>query len=94
MQSLDHFDLRTLNEEASKAPAPTSDKWNEVPRALFSSWSRARQLDYCLRRDLASAADPKCWEGNLDKSWFLTRAEGYKIMLNEELKKSGLTPRD
>lgn len=32
----------------SGAPPP---EWQEVPAALFLSWSDARQLEYCARRD-------------------------------------------
>ncbi len=30
---------------------PEPDAWAEVPIAVFLSWSEARRLDYCARRD-------------------------------------------
>jgi hypothetical protein len=49
--------------------------WDEVPQAVFLSWSVARQLDYCWRRDLTSAVSS---EPTPSAEFFLQRAAAYK----------------
>ncbi|MFI5222724.1 MAG: hypothetical protein ACHQX3_00525 [Nitrospirales bacterium] len=48
--------------------------WRDVTPALFLSWSRARQLDYCARRDEDSAAKT---DGD-ERQFYLQRAQDYR----------------
>jgi len=47
--------------------------WQEVPQALFLSWSHARQLDYCARRDEDSAV-----VDSDNREFYLDRARAYR----------------
>lgn len=52
--------------------------WQEVPQALFLSWSHARQLSYCARRDEDSAQQT----GNEDeRQFYLQRAQDYRSQM-------------
>lgn len=53
--------------------------WNEVPQALFLSWSPAMQHAYCRNRDLNSAQSAH--ERGEDQQFYLTRADGYRQMM-------------
>lgn len=51
--------------------------WQEVPAALFNSWSDARQLAYCALRD----EDGALYANTLEEAlWFQARARSYKEM--------------
>jgi hypothetical protein len=54
--------------------APSGGQWNEVPQALFLSWSPAMQRSYCAARDRDSAehAENDWW-----RHFYLGRAETY-----------------
>lgn len=54
-----------------------SIEWREVPQALFLSWSTARQLDYCARRDEDSARTAAT-RGEMSAEWYLERASLYR----------------
>lgn len=54
----------------------TQHSWQEVPQALFLSWSSARQLDYCARRDEDSAL-----QDNDNRDFYLQRAADYRSMM-------------
>lgn len=49
--------------------------WQEVPQALFLSWSERRQLAYCAARDEDSAAGAATLE---ELNWYRERANAYK----------------
>lgn len=70
------FDVDETSAPSESASSPqTLSTWNEVPPALFLSWSTARQLNYCARRDRHSASEA------LDPEWrqfYEDRAEGYE----------------
>lgn len=67
-------DLFDEPEDASEQ----KDAWQEVPQALFLSWSRAMQLAYCARRDDHAASQ----EDNYDIAlWFTERAEMYRELI-------------
>lgn len=62
-------------------------QWQEVPQALFLSWSYPRQLAYCAARDEATARElPE------DAEWYLARAARYKEMLRHALSESDQLP--
>lgn len=76
------FDLRVKG-RATPTPAPVlagRDGWQEVPQALFLSWSEARQLDYCARRDedAAEHEDSDFW-----RKFYVNRAGDYRQQLSE-----------
>jgi hypothetical protein len=50
--------------------------WQEVPQTLFLSWSRSRQLGYCIRRDEDSAV-----VDSDNRDFYLQRAADYRRML-------------
>lgn len=56
-------------------------EWNEVPQALFDSWSPSRQLSYCAARDEHSATHDLC--DVLDPNFYRSRAASYKEMMHE-----------
>jgi hypothetical protein len=51
-----------------------STTWNEVPQALFLSWSPAMQQSYCAARDRDSAAHA---ENDWWRNFYLGRADMY-----------------
>ena len=55
--------------------------WYEVPQAVYLSWSKERQLDYNLRRDLNTAVHPELCEV-LGAEWYLNRAADSREELN------------
>lgn len=72
--------------------AKTGSKFVEASSAVYNSWPRAMQLDYCIRRDLAAAEIAMSGEiPGLGKEWFLERAAGYKDELAELFKKGKVT---
>ena len=52
----------------------SSPVWQEVPQALYLSWSEPMQLAYCARRDedMAQHAEEE------DRQFYLDRAQMYK----------------
>lgn len=65
------LDLLEPMQEAQTPPV----LWQEVPQALFNSWSVAQQFAYCAERDRNAAADPYCdpeW-----RSFYSARAQVY-----------------
>jgi len=61
--------------DSRERPAP---EWQEVPAVLFLSWSDARQLEYCARRDeVASAAA----ETVALREFYGARAAAYRFSL-------------
>lgn len=74
------------------APAVEKEvrEWREVRQDVFLGWSPIAQIQYCMNRDLASAAlresepDPRQVEGEADTAtWYSHRAAMYA----EDLKK-------
>lgn len=58
---------------ASAGGLEVESEWQEVPQALFLSWSPQMQAAYCAARDEDAAL---CgWEPT---SFYLERAEGYR----------------
>ena len=52
--------------------------WQEVPQALFESWSDARQLAYCALRD----EDGALYANTLEEAlWFQARGRSYREMM-------------
>lgn len=64
----------------------TDDDWNEVPQAVFLSWSNARQWDHCWRRDLHAATHTD--DADM-QTFFLERATDYKRLRDEAV--NGIT---
>ena len=62
-----------VEEEVGEVPC----SWNEVPQALFLSWSTARQLAYCAARDESAVADEYATTLK-EAEWFMNRAAGYR----------------
>lgn len=67
-------------EDDVPAPAPQAEelppsKWQEVPQAVFDSWSDARQFSYCAARDLDSALHAETLE---EAQWFHERSKYYQ----------------
>lgn len=60
---------------AGEKPATS---WNEVPAALFLSWSVPMQLAYCARRDEDTTTHTSC--DVLGAEFYTARAAGYKEM--------------
>lgn len=57
----------------------SSPIWQEVPQALFLSWSRARQMDYCARRDEDSAQQVELE----DREFYAQRAQWYRAEVTQ-----------
>lgn len=55
--------------------------WREVPQALFLSWSEARQLDWCARRDEDAALRE---EREHHRQFYKERAEAYRCAMKLE----------
>lgn len=71
------FDFGPISSIEETCPAPSSVQ--DIPQALFLSWSDAMQLAYCARRDEDSAvhAENEEW-----RQFYLARAEGYRADLS------------
>jgi len=67
--------IASMDASAAVTADPVRE-WNEVPQALFLSWSDAMQLAYCRTRDLQSASET---DDATEKAWYLTRAELYTV---------------
>jgi hypothetical protein len=68
--SLDFDGLKDFDRVEAEVVSPL---WQEVPQALFLSWSERRQYSYCMLRDLNSSIDePE------NEAWYLERAESYR----------------
>lgn len=63
-----------------QADEESESAWQEVPQALFLSWSPARQAAYCAARDEDSAEHSLTYDEAL---WYLARAKSYKEMTVE-----------
>jgi len=59
---------------------PFEREWQEVPQALFLSWSEARQLAYCAARDEAPQASY-----HPSQQFYQERAAAYREDLEEAL---------
>ena len=70
-------DDRQLSFFDDPAPAPVEPEWQEVPQAVYFSWSDARQIEYSARRDEDAA---KHAEGAM-KEFFTERARCYRELL-------------
>jgi len=57
------------------------DDWDEVPQTVYLSWSEARKLDYCMRRDLHTASHIEL-NRDMSRGRYLERAAYYKEQLN------------
>ena len=70
------FDLFAEPEEA-----PPRKEWQEVPFALFISWSLKMQYKYCADRDKDAA---EICDDQEMKEWYLWRAEKYVSLSSVE----------
>jgi hypothetical protein len=67
--------LGPLDVRPAEAVLVDRSSWQEVPQARFLSWSKARQDEYCARRDEDSAL----YSGSPEWSaFYLERAASYR----------------
>lgn len=84
-----HVPSHATGDSLERQAPDETPAWHEVPAALFLSWSDARQLEYCARRDECTMLDEHDDISDWWMEFYAERAVSYRTAVNERTNERG-----